>query len=89
MACDAALNADIKENLLLDEIQNIVDNWLTDEMSFVKISETVAEFMKQQETTLVKAVWKNNKPDFYKLLSTWQKGKNSKEALNTLKSTRT
>jgi hypothetical protein len=65
------LDRDGKENLLLDDIKDIVDNWGIDEQS-------VSDYMKQQGTTLVKAVWRNNKIDFFKILENWKKGKDLK-----------
>ena len=66
-----------KENLLQDDIKDIVDNWGIDE-------ESVSDYMKQQGTTLVKAVWRNNKTQFFNLLESWKKGKDLKEKLAAL-----
>jgi hypothetical protein len=60
------LDRDGKERLLLEDIQDIVENWGVDEQS-------VADYMKQQGTTLVKAVWRNHKMEFFKVLEAWNK----------------
>jgi hypothetical protein len=61
------LDRDGKENLLQDDIKDIVENYGIDEQS-------VADYMKQQGTTLVKAVWRSNKDDFFKMLNLWKEG---------------
>ena len=76
------LDRDGKENLLQNDIKDIVDNWGIDEQS-------VSDYMKQQGTTLVKAVWRNNKDEFFNLLKIWKKGKELKAELTALKGTTT
>lgn len=71
------LDRDGKENLLQDDIKLIVDEWGIDEQS-------VSDYMKQQGTTLVKAVWRNNKDGFFNLLKLWKKGKELKAELKAL-----
>jgi len=65
-----------KENLLLSDIQNIVEDWGIDEQS-------VSEYMKMQGTTLIKAVWRNNKAEFFKLLEAWKKATELKAELKS------
>jgi hypothetical protein len=71
------LDRDGKEDLLQNDIKDLVDNWGIDEQS-------VSDYMKQQGTTLVKAVWRNNKTEFFKLIEAWKKGKDLKAELATL-----
>jgi hypothetical protein len=66
-----------KEDLLLGDINLLVDEWGIEE-------DSVSDFMKQQGTTLIKAVWRNNKSDFFKVLKLWQKGNELKNQLKTL-----
>lgn len=74
------LDRDGKINLLLYDLKDIVDNWGIDEQS-------VSDYMKQQGTTLVKAVWRNNKTEFFKILELWKKGKELKAELAALEGT--
>jgi hypothetical protein len=74
---NTTLDRNGKENLLQNDIKNIVDDWGIDEQS-------VSDYMKQQGTTLVKAVWRNNKTEFFKLLELWKKGKELKAELKAL-----
>jgi hypothetical protein len=76
------LDRDGKENLLQDDIKNIVDDWGIDEQS-------VSDYMKQQGTTLIKAVWRNNKDEFFNVLKLWKKGKELKAELTALEGTTT
>lgn len=79
---NTSLDRDGKEDLLLNDIKYIVDEWGIDEQS-------VSDYMKQQGTTLVKAVWRNNKTEFFNLLELWKKGKELKEELKALETTPT
>ena len=76
------LDRDGKESLLQDDIKLIVDEWEIDEQS-------VSDYMKQQGTTLVKAVWRNNKNEFFNILKLWKEGKELKAELAALERTTT
>ena len=71
---NTTLDTNGKVKLLLGDLNDIIDNWDIDE-------ESVADYMKQQGTTLVKAVWRNNKDNFFKLLKLLKNVKELKKEL--------
>ncbi len=68
---------DGKENLLLDDLRVLVESWGIDE-------EAVSEYMNFQGTTLVKAVWRKHKNEFFSMLELWDRAKTLKAEVDRL-----
>lgn len=74
---NTTLTNEQKVDQLIEDINYIIDEYGIDDAS-------VNEFMKTQGTTLVKAVWQSNKPNFLELLSLLKKGQQLENEIEKL-----